>query len=72
MKTKRFLAFLLAAVMCLSLAGCAGQGDPNANTNNNDTANQQQEAGEPDAEQYLNVYLGAEPSTFDISLRTDT
>lgn len=84
MKKKRLLALLMAAAMCLSLAACSKDDAPDnpSNDDNPSSANQDKDAnkdqndaqptGGPDADQYYNSYIGAEPSTLDISRRMDS
>lgn len=81
---KKFLAFMLAMSMCVSLAACGNNDKPaENNTANNDAQttpateeNKTPDAvpteGEPDAEQYYNTFISADPTTLDISLRSDT
>lgn len=66
MNRKQILALLLAALMCFSFVACGSKDD---DTKGND--DQQQTTG-PDADNYFNTYIGAEPSTLDISRRMDS
>ena len=78
---KRFLTFILAMSMCVFCVACGNdsptEGDkPTSDTNK--PAEEQKVAdavptdGEPDAEQYYNTYITADPTTLDVSLRSDT
>lgn len=82
---KRFLTFMLAMSMCVSLAACGNDdankpADDTTNTpGDNTTADNTQKPadvppteGEPDAEQYYNTFFSADPTTLDISRRSDT
>lgn len=78
MKKKRFLALLMAAAMCLSLAACSKddesntpKDDDNSPSDSQDKDNNVEPTSGPDADQYFNTYMGAEPSTLDISRRMD-
>lgn len=71
MKTKRFLALLLASVMCLSMAACNKNTDEPKDQGNGDK-DQVEPTGGKDADQYYNTFISAEPSTLDISRRMDS
>ena len=78
MKKKRFLALLMAAAMCLSLAACSKDDESNTPKDDNNPPSDSQNKDNnveptsgPDADQYFNTYMGAEPSTLDISRRMD-
>lgn len=59
--------------MCLSMAACNKNTDePKDQGNGDKDQNQVEPTGGKDADQYFNSYLGAEPSTFDISRRMDS
>ncbi len=71
---KKLLALILVFTMCLSIVACnntdkpSDQGNQNEKPNDNDN----KPSGEPDAEQYYNTYLASDPTSLDISLRSDT
>ncbi|HRX58955.1 MAG TPA: peptide ABC transporter substrate-binding protein [Eubacteriales bacterium] len=81
---KKAIAILLALVLCFSLFACVDtsttDGDETAAAAPADTAasasdgTQTDETAEPalDADQYFNTYLSNEPTTLDISLRSDS
>ena len=66
MKGKKIVALLLAMTMGASLAACGGGGD----SKGGDSA--KGEEGGKDAEQYINTYLASEPTTLDVSRRSDS
>ena len=65
---KRLIAIMLTATMILTLTACGSAPDQNT-AGAGDTA---ADAGEHDAEQYVNSYMETDPTTLDLSLRTDS
>lgn len=65
---KKSLSLLLVLAMVLSMSAC-GSSNKNTSASGNGTSDQ---AGEPDAEQYYNTYLSADPTSLDVSLRSDS
>lgn len=77
---KKLLALILVFTMLLSVVACnnankpsdpnnqGNQGNQNGKPNNNDN----EPSGELDAEQYYNTYLSSDPTSLDISLRSDS
>jgi len=71
---KKFLALLLSMLLCLSLFAACGDkeeepaDDQNQNDVADDTNNNEEEAGE----KHFRTYLTAEPSTLDVSRRSDS
>lgn len=70
MKTKKVVALMLAAAMAFSLTAC-GSGDTKKKEGDSKTENDGAELTKDD-EQYVNTYIGAEPTTLDPSVRSDT
>lgn len=66
MKAKRFLSFVLAAAMLLSMAACSKGTDPAPTTDG------KTEPGATKEPQVFNTFISAEPSTLDVSRRMDT
>lgn len=85
-KMKKLLALFMAFAMVISLAACGdgnssnnetggGEADDSSSVDTENTGDAEQEAavpGEMDAEQYYNTYLGSDPTSLDVSLRTDS
>ncbi len=71
---KKLLALILVFTMCLSIVACNNTDKPSDQGNQNEKPNDDNKtpSGEPDAEQYYNTYLAADPTSLDISLRSDT
>ena len=71
---KRTLALVLAMLMMLSMfAGCSKtETETTAGTSAEGETTTAAEGEELDAEQYYNTYIGAEPTTLDISRSSDT
>lgn len=61
---KKSIAFLLVLVLSLGLFGCNQTPAP--------TPDPQPQEPTADAEQFINTYLSADPTSFDISLRSDS
>lgn len=69
---KKIVSLLLVFALCLGLVGCS---NADSNKNSNDESNKENnkvEAGTPDSEQYLNTYLSSDPTSLDVSLRSDS
>ncbi|GAU79242.1 peptide ABC transporter substrate-binding protein [Fusibacter sp. 3D3] len=78
MMMKRTVMVILSLVLCISLlSGCGGNQavSDTGQTASSEQANKGAQApvsGEPDKEQYLNTYISADPTSFDVSLRSDS
>lgn len=82
MKKKRFLALLMAAAMCLSLAACSKDDTPKDDTNNppSDSQNKDQNKDQPTEptgtklaeKQEFTTFISSEPMTLDLNRRSDT
>ncbi|QSX06162.1 peptide ABC transporter substrate-binding protein [Sedimentibacter sp. zth1] len=82
MKAKKILAVLLAVAMTFSIAGCGKSDKNDENSTNNDSSNNvvnegnDSNAGEKttdlDGNQYYNTYLASDPTSLDVSLRSDS
>ncbi len=73
-KRKQWLSLLLVLVMVMSLVACGGnteEGGEDQNTENNGQETTA-EPGEPDVEQVFTDYLSSDPTSLDISLRSDS
>lgn len=68
---KKYLALLLALVMCLSLAAC-GKKTGTTDQSNGQSGSADTSAEPLAADQTYNTYLTADPTTLDISLRSDS
>jgi len=67
---KKFLALVLSLALCFSLfAACGDKEEPGTN---NEGQNNEQNSGDNTAEQHLRTWVGAEPSTLDVSRRSDS
>lgn len=64
MKAKKIVALILAASMSLSLVACGSADDSNTSNNN-------EEVQTEDA-QYFNTYMASDPTSLDVSLRSDS
>jgi len=79
MKMKKVLSLLLVAAMSFSLVACGnnedeGKKDSNA-TSENPTENTEETAPvelTEDADQYYNTYMASDPTSLDVSLRSDS
>lgn len=75
---KKILALILVFAMCLSIVGCSNtdkpvdSGNNNSNENVNSDSDNSTTSGDLDKEQYYNTYLGSEPTSLDVSLRSDS
>lgn len=72
MKSKKFLALSLALVLILlTVAGCGKKDNGEVTPPTDNNGGKTDEAATIDKEQYLNLYLVAEPSTLDASKGSD-
>ena len=72
-KVKKFLALVLSLMMCLSLFAACGKSDDNAtDTQGSENNTQGETTGTETAEQHFRTFISAEPSTLDVSRRSDT
>ena len=72
-KVKKFLALVLSLMMCLSLfAACGKSGDNATDTQGSENNTQGETTGTETAEQHFRTFISAEPSTLDVSRRSDT
>jgi len=73
---KKILAVILVFTMCLSIVACSNTDKPvdsgNKDSNENVNSNENIKPGEADKEQYLNTYLASDPTSLDVSLRSDS
>ncbi len=73
---KKILAIILIFTMCLSIVACSNTDKPadsgNKDSNENVNSNENIKPGEADKEQYLNTYLASDPTSLDVSLRSDS
>ncbi|HBB28332.1 MAG TPA: peptide ABC transporter substrate-binding protein [Clostridiales bacterium] len=75
---KKILAIILIFTMCLSIVACSNtdkpvdSGSKDSNENVNSDSDENIKPGEPDKEQYLNTYLASDPTSLDVSLRSDS
>lgn len=68
-KVKKFLALVLSLALCLSVFAACGNND---STDNNGSQGENGNNVSNTAEQVFNTYITAEPSTLDVSRRSDT
>lgn len=73
MKMKKVLSLLLVAAMSFSLVACGNNEDTGKkdSTTTNENAGEETEATE-DADQYFNAYMASDPTSLDVSLRSDS
>lgn len=71
---KKIMAIVLALTMFLSIVACSNTNKPvdSGNETPNGENNNGTQSGEMDKEQYLNTYLASDPTTLDVSLRSDS
>lgn len=73
---KKILALILVFTMCLSIVGCSNTNEPvdtgNQNSNENVNSDDSKKPGEADKEQFFNTYLSSDPTSLDVSLRSDS
>ncbi|MEG0805122.1 MAG: peptide ABC transporter substrate-binding protein [Lachnospiraceae bacterium] len=67
MKAKKILSLLLVAALCISMTACGNDEKKTGGTDNKTPA----EGTKPDSEQYFNSYLSSDPTSLDVSLRSD-
>lgn len=71
---KKIMAIVLALTMFLSVVACSNTNKPvdSGNETPNGENNNGNQSGEMDKEQYLNTYLASDPTSLDVSLRSDS
>lgn len=70
---KKIIALILVFAMCLSIVGCSNTEKPvdSGSENSKENVNSDSNGNTADEEQYYNTYLSSDPTSLDVSLRSD-
>lgn len=72
MKKNKIIVMLLIVAMCFSVIGCGNNESNEQNVSGTTQDKTASEQGKSNNEQYYNTYLASDPTSFDISLRSDS